>query len=124
MPPKRTVFHDTITDVDHFDQVIHEKEGRVNIIDCHLEWCGPCKCMEPNYQGLWFSIADGDPMGRVAFWQTQEDAIPEHIRESLQLDLVPRFVVFKDGKIIKDIKGAHYTIIKDTMDENLVEVPE
>ena len=58
---KRTKFHDEIKDADHFEQVISEIPSRVNIIDCYLEWCGPCKCMEPNYNALWFSIEDGDP---------------------------------------------------------------
>ena len=76
MPPKKKAFHDTITSVDHFEQVITESEKRVNIIDCHLDWCGPCKCMETSYQQLWFGIEDGAPEGRVAFWQCSETNLP------------------------------------------------
>ena len=65
---KRKLFHDPITSREHWDQVVNHSATRVNIIDVHIEWCGPCKCMETNYQALWFGIDDGDPQGRVAFW--------------------------------------------------------
>ena len=115
MPPKRKQFHDPIKDKEHFEQVISESATRVNIIDCHLEWCGPCKCMEDNYKALWFSIEDGDPEGRVAFWQVQEDCIPDEILAKLNLNLLPKFLIYQGGVIKKEINGARLVDIQETM---------
>ena len=28
------------------------------VIDYHLEWCGPCQVIEPNYRGMYFNIEE------------------------------------------------------------------
>ena len=124
MPPKRKFFHDPINSREHFDQVISESNTRVNVIDCHLEWCGPCKCMEDNYKALWFGIEDGDPEGRVAFWQAQEDVIPEEMLAKLQLTLIPRFLIIQGGQIKKEINGARLVDIQECMMDLLPDATE
>ena len=49
MPPKKTVFHEQIKSLEQFEKITSAEFGRMAIIDAHLEWCGPCVCMEPNY---------------------------------------------------------------------------
>ena len=65
-PKKRTIFHDTIRDADHFNEVTAEDYGKMAVIDCHLEWCGPCVAMEQNFPALFFLI--DDPDSRISFW--------------------------------------------------------
>ena len=66
MPPKKTVFHEQIKSLEQFEKITSAEFGRMAIIDAHLEWCGPCVCMEPNYQALWFSVEN--PEARLSFW--------------------------------------------------------
>ena len=96
MPPKRKVFHEVVKDKEDFERIIADNPTRVNIFDCHLEWCGPCKCMEDNFKALWFSI-EGDPEGRVAFWQVSEESLPEEWAQKLKLTLIPKFIVVQHG---------------------------
>ena len=63
---KRTKFHETIQSPEQFELVTSEEEKRMAIIDVHLDWCGPCVCMEPNYSAIWFNL--DDPQTRISFW--------------------------------------------------------
>ena len=30
------------------------------VIDYHLDWCGPCEVIEPNYRAMFFAIEEAD----------------------------------------------------------------
>ena len=30
------------------------------MIDYHLDWCGPCDAIEPNYRGMYFAIEEAE----------------------------------------------------------------
>ena len=94
-PKKRTIFHDVIKDAEHFHEIIAEDYGKMAIIDCHLNWCGPCVAMESNYPALFFLI--DDPDSRISFWQCSEDNLPEEYKAKLALTCVPRFLIFESG---------------------------
>ena len=55
---KRTKFHETISTPEQFEAVFSEEEKRMAIVDVHLDWCGPCVCMVPNYAAIWFQLED------------------------------------------------------------------
>ena len=63
---KRTKFHETITSPEQFEQISSEEETRMAVVDVHLDWCGPCNCMVPNYSAIWFNLED--PQSRISFW--------------------------------------------------------
>ena len=46
MPPKRTKYHESITSEEQFEELIKSEPKKVIVVDAHLEWCGPCLCME------------------------------------------------------------------------------
>ena len=92
MPPKRAIFHDKITSVKQFEEIISDPR-KVIVLDIHKEWCGPCVCMEGVYNTLWFSI--DDPENRLAFWQCSEENIPAEILTKLgELTVIPKFVIY------------------------------
>ena len=105
-PKKRTIFHEVVKDADHFNEVTSAEFGKMAIIDCHLEWCGPCVAMESNYPALFFLI--DDPDNRISFWQCAEGNLPTEIKENMKLTCVPRFLIYEGGICKQEINGARY----------------
>ena len=121
---KKTIFHETIKSPEQFEEVIAmtENGGPIAIIDCHLDWCGPCHPMTPNYQTLWFSY--DEPATRLSFWQCVEENLTEELREKLKLDVMPKFIIFAGGKLVSEIHGAKYNDLMEAIDTNIPEGPE
>ena len=83
-PKKRAKFHETINSVEEFTSIaLNETYEKVAIIDAHLEWCGPCISMVPNYNSIWFSM--DEPATKISFWQASETVIPDEVKEELKL---------------------------------------
>ena len=95
MPPKqKKTFHQTIKSVEQFEELTsNEAEGPLVIIDTHLDWCGPCVCMETNYPVIWYSY--DVPEQRLSFWQCCEGNLPEEVKTKLALECKPRFLIYK-----------------------------
>ena len=122
MPPKKKKFHETIKDQEHFRKVVSGENGLLTVIDCHLEWCGPCKVIEPNYQNIWFSI--DNPESRLAFWQASEETIPEEYKSRVKLSVIPSFMIWAGGEIKKVVEGAKYVDLNQAVLENIPEGPD
>ena len=120
MPPKRTKFHSTITSPEHFEKVIEDK--RLSLIDCHLEWCGPCTSIEPNYSAIFFTYEDSD--NRMAFYQCSEENLPEALRNKLKLTLIPRFLIYQNGDLKQEIDVVIYNEFVDAFEKHLPELDE
>ena len=73
--------------------------------------------MEPNYQSIWFSL--DEPEHRISFWQCAESALPEAMKEKLKIDVRPRFLIYFEGQLKGDIKGAKLTEIEKCIDMHL-----
>ena len=102
-----------IQTMEHFEEIIAEGNNKVSVIDLHLEWCGPCMVIEPNFRALYFQI-DNAPE-RVEFWTACEDIIPEHIIKTLAkgpLSSKPRFLIWHQGKKAAEIDGCLLTDIE------------
>ena len=87
MPPKKKTFHAQITSLKQWDEVTQwnaedpDKNGPLAIVDVHLDWCGSCEPMVPNYQSLWFEYEN--PESRLSFWTCTESYIPDEIKDKL-----------------------------------------
>ena len=121
MAPKKTKFHETITSLEHFEKIIEEKK-KIIFIDCHQEWCGPCKSMEPSFQTIWFSY--DDPANRMEFWQCVEENIPDRLREKMDLTLVPRFLIYQGGEQRAEIQGVRYNQVLEAFEKYIPELNE
>ena len=117
-PKKRTKFHETINSVEEFNQIaLNEENEKMVVIDAHLEWCGPCISMVPNYNSIWFSI--DEPESRISFWHASENVIPDEMKEELKLTNVPRFLIYNKGELRAEIKGARFVELETKCMENL-----
>ena len=121
---KKTIFHETIKSPEHFQEVIDKSEagGPIAIIDCYLAWCGPCEPMVPNYQTLWFTY--DEPEKRLSFWQCPEECLPDDLKAKMALNVIPRYLIFANGKQVCDIKGAKYNELQAGIDQNIPEGPD
>ena len=121
---KKTIFHETIKSPEHFQEVIDRTEagGPIAIIDCYLAWCGPCEPMVPNYQTLWFTY--DEPEKRLSFWQCPEECLPDDLKAKMALNVIPRYLIYANGKQVCDIKGAKYNELQAGIDQNIPEGPD
>jgi thiol-disulfide isomerase/thioredoxin len=86
-----------------WEQVMHETENRLVVIDMHHEWCGPCVALIPSISRLLLDVEDCQT--RFLYCTASFMKVEEHIKEAVAeagngLDLekngcVPLFGVFK-----------------------------
>lgn len=72
----------------------------VVLLDCWATWCGPCRVMEPIVEDLAREFA-----GKVTVAKLDVDQEPR-AAQALQVQGVPTFVVFKDGRPVERFVGA------------------
>jgi len=77
------------------------KESEVVIVDFYADWCGPCKLMGPIFKQL----AEELPADGLKFVKVDTD-VHESTVESYNIQGLPLFGVFIDGKMISSHSGA------------------
>ena len=92
---KKTTYKcDTITDINMRQKCI--QQHKVVCIDLYADWCGPCKLISP----------DVDKLAHKYNKTGQFILVKENVDSSLPLDCnidgIPAFVFYKDGKLVKD----------------------
>ena len=115
---KKTYIHD-ITNEDMFTDLTSREDGPLVVVDAFLDWCGPCQPMDPNYATLYYMFEDPD--NRIKFYRANENVIPEEAREKLELNATPRFILYRGGKIVHQIKGARYNELVDAINKHIPE---
>lgn len=76
------------------------KEHKVVLVDFHATWCGPCRMMDPVVQELKKAY-----QGKVQVVKVDVDESPE-LAQHYQVMSIPRFLIFKDGEVVKAFSGA------------------
>ena len=95
------------------------------MIDCHLNWCGPCDVMENNYRGLFFNLVDAT--NRIEFWTASEDVIPEDVMAKLEngpLSCKPRFIVYEGGEKKAEVDGADFTQLEAAINKYIPQLDD
>lgn len=100
-----------ITDVDatNYSREVLEAEGSV-IVQFHAEWCGPCKALSPHFQSAAAEFATGSPR----FVRADIDQLDRQTLVDLGIMSVPRIIEFKDGAVVRELKGrTKYSILEE-----------
>ena len=117
MPPKaakQIVF--PVESIDQFKELVNPENLRVTVIDFYLEWCGPCKVMDPNYRPMYFSY--DSPDDRIGIYNCEVNNIcPEWLEEHKEtvgeFTCKPKFGVFLEGDLKVIIDGADHSLIAE-----------
>ncbi|KAF9023573.1 thioredoxin [Hymenopellis radicata] len=78
------------------------ESNKVVVIDFWATWCGPCRVISP----IFAQLADQTEFADIEFYKVDVDE-QEEIAEEVQVRAMPTFIVFKDGKKVKDLVGAN-----------------
>ncbi len=91
-----------VTDVNdkNFAKVV-KKSAEPVLVDFYATWCAPCKEMAPVFDAL---AKDSNLKGTVKFVRIDMDQSPK-VAEKYQIDILPTFALFKNGKIIATKSG-------------------
>ena len=81
----------------NFDDVL--SKNKLLLVDFWAEWCGPCKSMHPIFSRM------AKKYGRIRFARVNIDN-SQDIAMKLNVQSIPTFIMFKDGKIVQQMVGA------------------
>src|ERR1700761_4703885 len=89
-----------ITSAQHFSQVL--QSSRIVVTDFWADWCGPCKAIAPVYEQLSSQLSRANV---ITFTKVDTDQQKE-IAQTYNVSALPTFMIFKQGREAKRIKGA------------------
>jgi thioredoxin 1 len=89
------------------------------VLDCHAEWCGPCKMLSPLIDKLAKEYA-----GKVVFVKLDIDKNPETSKLH-DIQAVPTILIFMEHEFFSGISGLpSETELKQEIESSLVEQKE
>jgi len=90
-------------------------EKALLVIDCYSNWCGPCKMISPKVDTL--NELFGDYV-RVEKIDIEEDKYESFVEEH-NIQNLPTFLFFKDGKEINRYVGSNFETLKERISQLL-----
>ena len=89
----------TITSLEDFNKIA---KNPAVIVDFSATWCGPCKMISPKFEELSMQ----SKYQNIRFAKVDVDEVPELANE-YQVQSLPTFMTFKNGKFAGETKGAN-----------------
>lgn len=83
------------------------------LVDFYADWCGPCKTMAPVLQQLAGKMGE-----KIKILKVDIDRNPQ-AAENYQVQGVPTFILFKEGKIVWRQSGAMpIDVLQEAIEQN------
>ena len=93
---------------DSLQQLIEEEKNV--IVQFSAGWCGNCRVMKPKFEKL-ATETEG-----YKFIIVDAEKYPES-RKMANVDNLPTFATFKDGKLVNQVQTNKYELLKELVDE-------
>ena len=84
-----------------FEREVLQTTGRPILVDCWAPWCPPCRMIAPLLDQL---AAESHGSYRIAKLNVDENP---QVSSRFQIASIPTMLIFKDGKLIDRLIGAH-----------------
>lgn len=101
-----------VTDIKEFDSLL--ENNKFVFVDFYAQWCGPCKKIAPYIEDLSL-IYD-----KIKFIKIDIEANKdiEKLSNSLKIESIPTFILFKNGVEYGKVIGCNKDKIKDLLDND------
>ncbi len=101
-----------LTDQNFSEEVL--KNGKPVLVDFWAEWCMPCRMIAPIIQEIAEKYGERIKVGKL---KIDENPL---IANTFMVDVIPTLILFKDGKIIRRLKGVQpKEVIIEAIDSNV-----
>src|ERR1041384_10923 len=84
-----------------FERDVLQVRGQPVLVDCWAPWCGPCRMIAPVMDQL-----AAESHGQYRITKLNVDENPQTAAR-FQIASIPTMLIFKDGRLIDRIIGAH-----------------
>lgn len=88
-----------VKDIESFDKIVLNSL-KPAIVKFETKWCGACKIMTPIYEKMALKYLE-----KINFTSVQADQVAE-LADKYEIQGVPTFLFFKNGKKIEEVIGA------------------
>jgi thiol-disulfide isomerase/thioredoxin len=106
----------TLRSAKDFHNCLDDSSGTVMVEFSEDRGCSPCRAFAPVYDRM---AADYNGMARFLKISVYENEWTENLASSLQLQSVPRFYIFRSGKMVADFKNVGEEKLRSALDEYL-----
>lgn len=93
-----------------------ENKGKVVVVDCYTDWCGPCKMIYPSLVKLDIELSEKGT-GKIVKFNCNK--YNKDLGVQLKIKVAPTFLLYRDGEKVGEMTGAKLDKLKGLIDEKI-----